>query len=98
MSFELPEDARIRPELDVVALTNRDSYHSQLVRLILAEKDLKWKNKDIDNKYWLANLDPWFVNLNKKCSVPTILVHPNNKAIAELSEIIEFIDKGLKGS
>ena len=52
----------------------------------------------MDIKFNLENLEPWYMTLNKKCYVPTILVHPNNKPIVESVEIVKYIDSTFTGT
>lgn len=62
---------------------------AQKVRIVLAEKSLKWTPIPIDlqNK---ENLEPWYLELNPQGVVPT-LVH-EDKAVNESSIICEYLE------
>ena len=60
MAFELPQDARINSDFDVIALTAGDSYWCQIVRLTLEEKGIRWINKEI-SLLKSMNLEPWYL-------------------------------------
>ncbi|XP_077982674.1 ganglioside-induced differentiation-associated protein 1-like [Glandiceps talaboti] len=66
------------------------SFYSQIVRSGFAEKNLSYKNRDVD----LPDLDqlaPSFVKLNPKCQVP-VLEH-GESVIPESLEILKYIDE-----
>ena len=43
-------------------------------------------------------LEPWYVKLNPKAYVPTMLVHPNNTPVCESKVIIEYIENNFEGT
>ena len=93
MSTEIPEDAKCTSDLDCVLLTAWPSYRAQLVRLAACEKGCKWKHYYIDIAGAWTNLDPWYVNLNPKAYVPTMLVGVENTPVCESANIINYIDR-----
>lgn len=67
-----------------------DSLCSQKVKLVLAEKNLKWNGRLI-NLLTFENLKPYYINLNPKGVVPT-LVH-DGKVICDSAMIIRYLDE-----
>ena len=98
MSEEIPEGAKCTADLDCVLLTAWPSYRAQIVRLAACEKGLKWKHFLVDIHAEMTNLEPWYVKLNPKAYVPTMLVGVENKPICESANIITYIDKEFEGT
>ena len=46
----------------------------------------------------MTNLEPWYIKLNPKAEVPTMLVGVDNKPYIELNNIINHIDQEFEGS
>jgi glutathione S-transferase len=63
---------------------------SQKVKLVLAEKNLKWKNHSL-NLLTCENLQPSYIRLNPKGVVPT-LIH-DGKVITDSVVIIRYLDE-----
>jgi hypothetical protein len=72
-STEIPEGAKITEDLDFVLLTSPMSYFSQIVRLCAAEKGAPWKHFEV-NHMKDEHTAPWYVKLNPKTYVPTMLI------------------------
>ena len=71
---DIPEAAKCTSDLDFTLLTSWPSYRAQLVRLVACEKGAKWKHFEVDIHKVLMNLQPWYIKLNPKAYVPTMLV------------------------
>jgi hypothetical protein len=95
METEIPEGAKMTPDLDCVLLTSPMSYFSQIVRLCAVEKGCNWKHFKVDHTK-NEHTAPWYVKLNPKTYVPTMLV-AGNKPICESMEIAKYIDRNFKG-
>ena len=63
---------------------------SQKVKLVLAEKNLEWKNHLL-NLLTFENLQPSYIQLNPQAVVPT-LIH-NNTVITDSAVIIRYLDE-----
>jgi glutathione S-transferase len=63
---------------------------SQKVKLVLAEKNLEWKNHSL-NLLTFENLQPSYVRLNPKGVVPT-LIH-DGKVITDSVAIVRYLDE-----
>ena len=95
---DIPIAAQITNDLDAVILTSHGTYRGQLVCLAAAEKGIKFKKFDADHSRKLVTLEPWYVKLNPKAYVPTLLVHPNNKPVCESNVIIDYIENNFEGT
>lgn len=98
MSTEIPMGARCTEDLDFVLLTAWPSYRAQLVRLAACEKGAKWKHFEVDIHKALTNLKPWYVKLNPKAYVPTLIYSQENIPICESAEIMKAIDEKWEGT
>jgi glutathione S-transferase len=63
---------------------------SQKVKIVLAEKNLEWKNHLL-NLLTFENLQPSYIRLNPKGVVPT-LIH-EGKVITDSAAIVRYLDK-----
>lgn len=63
---------------------------SRKVRICLAEKGVEWTSHHVDIVEKRENTEDWYVKLNPKGVVPTIVY--NDKIITESNIIIEFLD------
>ena len=68
---------------------------SQKVRLALEEKGVAFTNHWVDIGPTSANYEPWYVRLNPKCVVPT-LVH-GDTIVTDSSRIMQYIDDTFDG-
>ncbi len=68
---------------------------SQKVRLALAEKRVPYENQLIDIELRLENFEPWYLRLNPRGVVPT-LVH-GDRVVTDSALIIRYIDEAFEG-
>ena len=54
---------------------------------------LRWKSYIVDHTKF-DNMEPWYVKLNPKAYVPTMLVE-NNTPVCESIDIIKYMDDNL---
>jgi glutathione S-transferase len=80
---------------DLVLYGFPGSLCSQKVRLALAEKSLAYDNRFIDIELKLTNFEPWYLKLNPKGVVPT-LVH-DDQVVTNSVRILEYIDEAFQG-
>ncbi|XP_070574699.1 ganglioside-induced differentiation-associated protein 1-like [Ptychodera flava] len=66
------------------------SFHSQLVRTGLAEKHLSYKKKSIQIAQ-LEQLDPWYMKINPKGQVPTLV--RGETVVTESEDILKYLDE-----
>ena len=94
---EVPEGARMEPDLDCVLITFTGSYCSQLVRLVACEKGIKWKNYNINIHTSTDNYTPWYLTRNPKGYVPTMLIG-DNEPVCESAVISRHIAEKFEGN
>jgi glutathione S-transferase len=68
---------------------------SQKVRLALAEKGVEHRQQLVDIELRMQNYAPWYVRLNPRCVVPT-LVH-GDRVVTDSARIIRYIDETFEG-
>jgi glutathione S-transferase len=68
---------------------------SQKVRLALAEKGVEHRPQLVDIEFRMQNYEPWYVRLNPRCVVPT-LVH-GDRVVTDSARIIRYIDETFEG-
>ncbi len=68
---------------------------SQKVRLALAEKQVSYENRVVDIELRLQNYEPWYVRLNPRGVVPT-LVH-GERVITDSARILRYVDEAFEG-
>ena len=62
------------------------------VRLALEEKELVWNSRVIDIVQSQEQLEPWYVELNEKGVIPTLLIEKSeNEVITDSARIIRYI-------
>ncbi|MBI4598813.1 glutathione S-transferase family protein [Candidatus Uhrbacteria bacterium] len=66
------------------------SFYSQIVRLVLEEKDIPYAGIVIDIGPRLENYEPWYVRLNSRGVVPT-LKHGDH-IVTDAFQIIRYLD------
>lgn len=71
------------------------SHCSQKVRLALAEKQVPYTNRFVDIEMRLQNFEPWYMKLNPKGVVPT-LIH-GERVVTDSAHIIRYIDEAFEG-
>ena len=89
---DIPLPAQCTEDLDAVILTSAGTYRGQLACLAAEEKGIKYKKFNADHAREFVTLEPWYVKLNPKAYVPTMLVHPNNTPVCESKVIIQYIE------
>ena len=92
---EIPEGAKVTGNLECVVLSSPPSFFSQIVRLAAAEKGCKYKFFTVDHTK-MEHMVPWYVKLNPKACVPTLLVE-GNKPVCESMDIVLYMDKTFEG-
>jgi glutathione S-transferase len=68
---------------------------SQKVRLTLAEKGVAYEDRFVDIELRLTNYEPWYLRLNPKGVVPT-LVH-GERVVTDSARILEYVDGAFEG-
>lgn len=81
--------------MSVVLYHHPGSLCSQKVRLALAEKGVTYEAKTIDIGPSAENLEPWYVKLNPRGVVPT-LVH-DGQPVTDSARIVRYIDDHFPG-
>ena len=77
------------PEIHVYS--SGTSMRSQIVRLTLAELDLKFNKIPMDTEEKMNNHDEWYAKLNPKMTVPTLKY--NNDVLTESHKMITFLNQ-----
>ncbi|MBE9503659.1 MAG: glutathione S-transferase family protein [Proteobacteria bacterium] len=72
-----------------------NSVCSQKVRLALEEKGVKWESRVVDIGQPLENYKPWYMRLNPKGVVPTLV--NGDEVVTDSFRIINYIDQQLEG-
>jgi glutathione S-transferase len=80
---------------DVVLYGFPGSLCSQKVRLALAEKCVVYDDRFVDIELRLTNYEPWYLRLNPKGVVPT-LVH-GERVVTDSARILKYIDEAFQG-
>ena len=93
----MPDEAKVTDDFDCVLLNAQHSYCSQLTNLAACEKGLKWRRMEIDIKKECNNLEPWYIKLNHRGYVPTMLIQ-GNKPIVESANIVQYMDDNFEGT
>ena len=90
---EIPKDALVTENDDIVLLGTPPSYRAQLVRLAAQEKGIKWREYLVDIHGALTQLEPWYIKLNPGAYVPTMVTHPNNTGVGESAIIVTYMEE-----
>jgi glutathione S-transferase len=80
---------------DVVLYGFPGSLCSQKVRLALAEKGVLYEDRFVDIELRLTNYEPWYLRLNPKGVVPT-LVH-GERVVTDSARILAYVDEAFEG-
>jgi glutathione S-transferase len=80
---------------DVLLYAFPGSLCSQKVRLALAEKRVAYTKEFIDIELRLQNYEPWYLRMNPKGVVPT-LVH-GDRVVTDSARIIRYVDETFDG-
>ena len=73
---------------EIVLYEARDDYHSQVARMVLLEKGVKYTSKIVDEDK-LENYEPSYLKLNPKATLPTVVC--GGTVITDPREQIEWI-------
>jgi glutathione S-transferase len=82
-------------ESDLTLYAFPGSLCSQKVRLALAEKGIAYEKQGVDIELRLQNLEPWYLRLNPRGVVPT-LVH-DGRVVTDSAKIIRYVDEAFEG-
>jgi glutathione S-transferase len=82
-------------EPDVILYGFPGSLCSQKVRLALTEKGVAYEDRFVDIELRLTNYEPWYLRLNPKGVVPT-LVH-GERVVTDSARILEYVDEAFEG-
>jgi len=82
-------------EPDVVLYGFPASLCSQKVRLVLAEKGVAYEDRFVDIELRLTNYEPWYLRLNPKGVVPTLL--HGERVVTNSARILEYVDAAFEG-
>lgn len=82
-------------ESDLVLYAFPGSLCSQKVRLALAEKRVPYENRFVDIELRLENYEPWYLRLNPRGVVPT-LVHEDH-VVTDSARILRYIGEAFEG-
>lgn len=80
---------------DVVLYGFPGSLCSQKVRLALAEKGVAYEDRFVDIELRLTNYEPWYLRLNPKGVVPTLL--HGERVVTDSARILEYVDEAFEG-
>jgi tetrachloro-p-hydroquinone reductive dehalogenase len=80
---------------DVVVYNIPPSLCSQKVRLVLVEMGVPFRNHWMDIGPTAENYEPWYVKLNPKCVVPT-LVH-GDEVVTDSAVIMRYVAETFEG-
>ena len=94
----LPDDAKCPDDLDCVIFnTKPPSYRGGIVVIAAREMNLKWKTYEMDIHGRHDQYKPWYIKLNPKMYIPTMLL-PGDVAVCESAHIIEYMDENLNSA
>lgn len=68
---------------------------SQKVRLVLVEKDVPYRNHWVDIGLTAENYEPWYVKLNPKCVVPTLV--NGEEVVTDSLVIMRYVAERFEG-
>ena len=84
-----------KPMTDVLLYNIPPSLCSQKVRLTLVEMGVPFRNHWLDIGLTAENYEPWYVKLNPKCVIPT-LVH-GDKVVTDSLVIMRYVAENFDG-
>ena len=93
---KIPDDALCTNDLDCVLLTDPQAYKPGIVKIAAEEAGLKWKEYKLDIGVKKDQYKAWYLKLNPKAYVPTMLIK-GNTPVCESLDIIQYMDKNLNG-
>ena len=68
---------------------------SQMARLALAEKDIRYERRTVDIMESAEQFEPWYVALNPKAVVPTLVI--GDEVITDTIRIVHRVDSDFVG-
>ena len=72
---QIPQEVQVTDDLDLVLISSPPSFFSQLARLAVIEKGVKWKIHSFNHGHTFTHLTPWYMqNINPGGVVPVMLV------------------------
>ncbi|XP_061865142.1 ganglioside-induced differentiation-associated protein 1-like 1 isoform X3 [Colius striatus] len=89
-----PTDPALRSQDRLVLYHWTQSFSSQKVRLVIAEKGLPCEERDVSMPS-LETKEPWFMRLNLGEEVP-VIIHRDN-IISDYNQIIDYMEKNFTG-
>ncbi|ETE67760.1 Ganglioside-induced differentiation-associated protein 1, partial [Ophiophagus hannah] len=84
-----PAEVEVKSEAKLILYHWTQSFSSQKVRLVIAEKGLKCEEHDVSLPLSEHN-EPWFMRLNASGEVP-VLIHKEN-IICDATQIIDYLE------
>ncbi|KAM9178170.1 ganglioside-induced differentiation-associated protein 1-like 1 isoform 3-T3 [Mergus octosetaceus] len=89
-----PTDPALKAQDRLVLYHWTQSFSSQKVRLVIAEKGLPCEERDVSMPL-LEHKEPWFMRLNLGEEVP-VIIHRDN-IISDYNQIIDYMEKNFTG-
>ncbi|XP_030318755.1 ganglioside-induced differentiation-associated protein 1-like 1 isoform X4 [Calypte anna] len=89
-----PTDPALKSQDRLVLYHWTQSFSSQKVRLVIAEKGLPCEERDVSMPV-LEHKEPWFMRLNLGEEVP-VIIHKDN-IISDYNQIIDYMEKNFTG-
>ncbi|XP_009280476.1 PREDICTED: ganglioside-induced differentiation-associated protein 1-like 1 isoform X4 [Aptenodytes forsteri] len=89
-----PTDPALRSQDRLVLYHWTQSFSSQKVRLVIAEKGLPCEERDVSMPL-MEHKEPWFMRLNLGEEVP-VIIHRDN-IISDYNQIIDYMEKNFTG-
>uniref|UniRef100_A0A803YRS9 GST N-terminal domain-containing protein n=1 Tax=Meleagris gallopavo TaxID=9103 RepID=A0A803YRS9_MELGA len=89
-----PTDPALRSQDRLVLYHWTQSFSSQKVRLVIAEKGLPCEERDVSMPL-LEHKEPWFMRLNLGEEVP-VIIHRDN-IISDYNQIIDYMERNFTG-
>lgn len=71
------------------------SFSSQIARMVLAEKGIAWKGREVDLGPAHENFEPWYLRLNSKGVVPTL--EHDGRVVTDAIAIARYLDDAFDG-
>ncbi|XP_068556791.1 ganglioside-induced differentiation-associated protein 1-like 1 isoform X2 [Anas acuta] len=90
-----PTDPALKAQDRLVLYHWTQSFSSQKVRLVIAEKGLPCEERDVSMPL-LEHKEPWFMRLNLGEEVP-VIIHRDN-IISDYNQIIDYMEKNFTGA
>ncbi|NXC85468.1 GD1L1 protein, partial [Cercotrichas coryphoeus] len=89
-----PTDPALKSQDRLVLYHWTQSFSSQKVRLVIAEKGLPCEERDVSMPL-MEHKEPWFMRLNLGEEVP-VIIHRDN-IISDYNQIIDYMEKNFTG-